>query len=58
MYLVIMEADSSFSHEPVISVTSDYGIIEQDIKVDFLHLDSICNNYVFTKDIYKEMSQK
>jgi len=56
----IMEADPSFHHEPTISTATgeEFGTVEHAIEINFLHLETIWGNYVFTKAVREEMSQK
>jgi hypothetical protein len=56
----VIGADSSLRREPTISVISDqeFGTVEHATEIDFSHLETIRNNYVFTKEVQEEMSQK
>src|SRR2546423_11970408 len=56
----VMEEDSSLRSEPTISATSneEFGTVEHATEVDFSHLENIRRNYVFTKEVCEEMSQK
>src|SRR5205085_3411469 len=58
--LSVMEEDSSLRSEPTISAISnqEFGTVEHATEVDFSHLENIRGNYVFTKEVREEMSQK
>ena len=55
-----MEADSDYNCEPMISVVSnqEFGAMEFVAEINFSHLEKIRGNYVFTKEVRQEMSQK
>jgi hypothetical protein len=57
---LIMEGNSAFLSEPAISVYSDdkFDTVEYVIQMDFLHLESIRGNYVFTEEVCQEMTHK
>jgi hypothetical protein len=56
----IMEEDPCFQDEKTISAISgqEFGTVEHDIEVNFSHLETIRGNYVFTKEVREEMTQK
>src|SRR4051794_17336025 len=55
-----MEADPSFHHKPTISTVpgEEFGTVEHVIEINFLYLETIRDNHVFTKAVREEMSQK
>ena len=57
---LVIDAGSSFCHEPVISAISgqEFGMIEHITEVDFSHLNTIRGNYIFTEKVCEEMTQK
>src|SRR5438876_1435985 len=56
----VMEADSTLSCIPAISVASDneFGAVEHIVEVNLSHLEGIRGHHVFTKEVYQEMTRK
>ena len=56
----VMEADSTLSNVPAISLLSNngFGTVEHVVELNFSYLESICRYHVFTKEIHQKMIQK
>jgi len=56
----VMEADSTLSNVPAISLLSNngFGTVEHAVELDFSYLESIRGCHVFTKEIHQEMTRK
>lgn len=57
---LIMEADPSFHHEPIILTTSnqEFSSVEYVADINFSYLKTIQENYIFTKEVCEELFQK
>src|SRR6185436_15332527 len=55
----VMEENPSFHHDPTVSAIlgQEFGTVEVS-DVNFSHLETIRDNYVFTKEVREELSQK